>query len=666
MKFASRICRRSRVAIAVALGAMICTAKVKGITPNEWRFRQTIDVPASGLVRVNLPAETLDVARQNLEDLRILKADGTEVPYFVQRGSPPAESVLRAKEFRAEIERAATRLIIVTGTTSPLRAVTVETPGTSEFIKPVRIEGSHDGKQWRQLADGQPVFRMPGGAMKLTVSFPKATWEFLRLTIDDSRTTPIPFTGAVLESAGSEPAVEPMPITLKSRDESPGHTRIAVNLGGTNLMPAFLRIETSEPLFTREITIAVPAVTGDDIIEQPIATAVVYRIDVNGKNESHLDIPIETQIRARELLLLVTNGDSPPLNISGVGGQRYAVHLMFLARDAGRYVLLSGNRQCAAPNYDLPTLAAELKRAAAMELRPSSLSAVPDYKPTDNLAVLSLTGATIDVGPWKFRKRVELSGSGAQQLELDSDVLARATRDLRDVRVVRDGRQIPFVLERTSISRAIPLPQTSEKDPQKPTVSKWSLKLSRPGIPITHIACAAAPGIFQRDMRLLENPADERGDTHLRLLGSVTWRQMPNQKAHDFVIELNTAPVTDTLMLETDNGDNPPIELSGFRAYYPVTRVIFEAVPDSTQPTWFYYGNPDAAAPRYDVNLVAGQLLAAERVPAVLAIEEKLKSISNRVGDTLTGSARYIFWGVLVIAVVALLLLISRLLPKVE
>ena len=159
---------------------------------------------------------------------------------------------------------------------------------------------------------------------------------------------------------------------------------------------------------------------------------------------------------------------------------------------------------------------------------------------------------------------------------------------------------------------------------------------------------------------------DERGDTYARLLGSATWRQMPNQTAHDFVIELNTAPLSDTLILETDNGDNPPVELGGFRAYFAATRVIFEAMPDSTQPTWFYYGNSDAAAPRYDVNLVAGQLLSAERVPAVLAIEENLKSISNRLGDTLTGSARYIFWGVLGITVVTLLLLISRLLPKME
>jgi len=47
---------------------------------------------------------------------------------------------------------------------------------------------------------------------------------------------------------------------------------------------------------------------------------------------------------------------------------------------------------------------------------------------------------------------------------------------------------------------------------------------------------------------------------------------------------------------------------------------------------------------------------------AALGTQENLKS--ERVTETLTGSARYIFWGVLGIVVVALLVLISRLLPK--
>ena len=60
---------------------------------------------------------------------------------------------------------------------------------------------------------------------------------------------------------------------------------------------------------------------------------------------------------------------------------------------------------------------------------------------------------------------------------------------------------------------------------------------------------------------------------------------------------------------------------------------------------------------------MAAQLLRSERTAAALGPQETLKS--ERVTEMLTGSARYIFWGALGIIVVSLLVLISRLLPKV-
>ena len=123
---------------------------------------------------------------------------------------------------------------------------------------------------------------------------------------------------------------------------------------------------------------------------------------------------------------------------------------------------------------------------------------------------------------------------------------------------------------------------------------------------------------------------------------------------------LRLRPKTDTVLIETDNGDNSPIELHDFRGYYPVTRIIFAS--SKSQSIALYYGNEEAAAPRYDAKLIAAQLLRSERTPAALGSQEILKS--ERVTETLTGSARYIFWGVLGIVVIALLVLISRLLPK--
>jgi hypothetical protein len=166
--------------------------------------------------------------------------------------------------------------------------------------------------------------------------------------------------------------------------------------------------------------------------------------------------------------------------------------------------------------------------------------------------------------------------------------------------------------------------------------------------------------LFERTFRFWEELSDERGDQYPHELAQTTWRRVPNQPAGQLAVSFAAPPKSDTVLIETDNGDNPPIELHDFRGYYPVTRIIF-ASPKS-QSVVLYYGNEEAAAPRYDAKLIATQLLRSDRTPAVPGSQEILKS--ERVTEALTGSARYIFWGVLGIVVIALLILISRLLPE--
>lgn len=639
-------------------------ALLGAITPNEWRFSQTIDVPTSGLVRVNVPPETLNAARPDLPDVRIADSAGREVPYLIDRAMPRRESALRSQELRTALEPTATRITLTTGTKSVLKGVTFETPTGVEFIKGVGVEGSHDGATWLQLATDKPIFRMAGGAANPSVSFSEGVWEFLRLTIDDRRTAAVPFTGVLLQVAETNAPAEPFPLTIKTRDESSGVTRLSVDLGAMNLTVASLGIETTDPLFVRPVTIAVPELANDNISEQTLCAGSVYRVDFNGKVESQVEIPIDRQIHSRELIVLIDNGDSPPLVINAVHGSRRVTNLLFFVREAGRYQLLSGNSQCAAPRYDLSELDDQLKNAQAIEGRTGPLIANADYRQPDNLAALPLTGAKIDVAAWKFRKPVQLSKPGAQQIELDPDVLVRAALDQRDLRIVADNRQLPFLLERPSISRSLPLASALANDLKKPGLSRWSLKLPQAGIPITRITCAADSALFQREMRLWEETADDRGDKVPRELGHATWKKVPGETTREFAIHLGVALRSDLLFLETDNGDNPAIKLHDFRGHYPVSRIVFKTASDSTQPIWIYYGNPDAASPRYDVALIADQLFRAERAPATLGRQENMHSKTERIIQTLSGSSRYIFWSVLGIVVAALLLLISRLLPK--
>jgi hypothetical protein len=647
--------------LTIVIAAQACLA----FDPNEWRNTQALDVPARGLVRVNVPAATLDAAQPGLEDLRIIDSTGNQVPYLIERLLPDPESTIPPTEFRSTIENGATHLILKTGTKAPIIGVGLETPAT-RFMKAADVEGSNDGRTWTKLAGGDSLFQLPNGATKLRVSFPEGAWQFLRITIDDLGSPPMPFTGAHLHKARTTAPAEAVAVTIKSRDESPGTTRLALDLGAANLTLGSLRIESNEPVFTRAVTLAVPEVGDDGIRERNIADVVIYRVNVNGKNEAHLEIPLESQIHTRELLVLIRNEDSPPLSVDTVRADRRFVRLTLFANQPGQYSLLSGNTQCAAPRYDLSALGGKLRNATATDVVPSALVPNPNYRPPEALAPLTLIGAQIDAAKWKFRKVLPLTQNGTQQVELDPELLARSQPDQRDIRIVRGEYQLPFLFERTSLSRPISLNATAANDPKKPALSRWSLKLPQPGVPITRLVCTSSSPLFHRQMRLWEEVTDERGDKFASELGRATWDQTPNSPKRDLVIELNARPKSDTLFLETDNGDNPAIELRDFRSYYPVTRVVFKAAPDPAQPAWLYYGNLDATAPRYDLTLVAGELLKAERGTVTADAEENLSAKPSFVGQTLTGSTRYIFWGALALVVIVLLAIMSRSLPKAQ
>ncbi len=645
---------------AVLVPIIFWTGAACALTPNQWQYRQSIDVPATGLVQINLPLETSNIARPDLSDLRIIDSNEKEIPFLMDQPMPRPESSAPVKDFRAEIVSAETRLLITTGSDSTIAGVMLETPASANFIKAARVEGSNDQKDWRILKSGAPLFRMGNGAANLRVAFSEGRWQFLRIVVDDNRTPLVPWTGARLIVAGSPAPAEPVSVTIKSRDENPGVTRLGIDLGAANLRIASIRIGTSEPIFTRTVTVTAPELSAQNLQEEILSSAVLYRVDLNGKVEAHLDLPIDKQIFGRELVLLIDNGDSPPLLVSEVRADRRITRLIFFAATPGAYSLLSGNSQCELPRYDISHLGDQLRRAGASQGQVSLPAQNPGYNSAANLPQDFATGAKIDVAPWKFRKPIQIAKPGAQQIELDPDILARAAPDFRDLRVVSENAQLPYLIECTSIERTVPLNAGTANDPKRLTLSRWQLKLPQAALPLRRVSCASTSALFDRTCRFWEELTDERGDQYPRELAQTTWRRVPNQAAGQLVVSFAAPPKTDTVLMETDNGDNPPIELHDFRGYYPVTRIIFAS--SKSQSIALYYGNEEAAAPRYDAKLIAAQLLRSERTPAAPGSQEILKS--ERVAETVTGSARYIFWGVLGIVVIALLVLISRLLPK--
>ena len=378
--------------------------------PAEWQHEQPFTAPAPGLIKLNLPVETLDAARPALEDLRLYDDAGNEVPYLIERPVPVVKVVQNVKSFHISLTPTNTAIVLETGLTQPLDDVTLETPAEN-FLKPVRIEGSTDLKRWQTLEQGQPIFRQPNGANRLHVSFPAGTWPWLRLTVDDQRTPPIPFTAAHIRVAVTEPAPTGwMPATIAERNENPGETRLALNLGAANLSLTAVQIETTEPLFSRQVTFAVPRISEDSIREQTIGRGAIYRVAIGGQPAvENLLAPLESQVRSRELFLFIRNQDSPPLPITAVRVERRPVYLVFLARQAGVYHLLTGNSQCAAPRYDLAALDMNLKSVAVAPIKIPPPANNPAYRSPEVLPGIEATGAALDVTAWKFRQPVKIA-----------------------------------------------------------------------------------------------------------------------------------------------------------------------------------------------------------------------------------------------------------------
>ncbi len=641
--------------------ALLLTVNALALSPNEWRFRQPLDVPAAGLVRLDLPPATLDAARPALEDLRLIDSAGQEVAYLIEQAAPQPAAQHRPRSFRASVEPGATVLAIETGLDTPIAGVTLESP-SGAFMKIAHLEGSNDGEAWTPLLAPRAILRLPNGVVQLDAEFPPGVWKFLRITLDDRRTVPAPFTGALLLGERVEAPTATATAAIRSRDESPGVTRLAVDLGAANLRVARLTLETSDPLFTREVTLTVPEISDDGIRETQIANGAVHRIAVDDNIAEHLDMRIERQMNTREVFVLIRNQDSPPLAITSVRATLRPARLLFLAREPGAFQLLTGNSQCPAPRYDLTPLAGRLKNAPAATATPAALAINPDFHSPETLPGVGENAAALDVSAWKFHRPLVIESGGVQQLDLDLDVLAHAARSFGDLRVVRGRKQIPYLLARTSIQRAIALQAAPANDPQRSRLSRWSLALPKPGLPLTRLVCTSATPLFERELRLSEEMADERGGKFSRELGRANWQHTPDHPTREVAIDFSQPPTTAALLLETDNADNPPIDLANTRAFHPVTRLVFKAAPG--EPVELFYGNDRVAAPRYDLRLVAAQLLSAEKNIATLGPETPVSKQPQPKSESPSGPGGIAFWLVLALVVAGLLVVLARLLPR--
>ena len=169
----------------------------------------------------------------------------------------------------------------------------------------------------------------------------------------------------------------------------------------------------------------------------------------------------------------------------------------------------------------------------------------------------------------------------------------------------------------------------------KPPAQRFSrYRLDVPGtLPIEEITIDAADPAFVRRMRIVEQRAEnERGEPTVRAEGVVfrvaggaasSLAAGPEELAgEERTLRIGSRPGGQPLVLEVDNGQNPP--LSGLTVTVAGTgaRLIFPTLPGDTRFV-LYYSSSTARAPLYDLAMVKSRLAQLDLAQATASAEEQ-------------------------------------------
>jgi hypothetical protein len=609
-----------------------------------------------------------------LQDLRLFDASGREVPYLLVR-NPPVDAIWRPVSTISPTTPVATEQERSSGfevdlgeptTVDQLRVDQMATP----LLKRVRLDGSGDRTRWTMLVDEGTLFHFPEvGLQQTALAFRPGLFRYLRLTWDDTRSGRVaqPSAVAVRLSAGTlPPPALTTPVVFERRPSEPGRSRFRLRLPGGRLPVAAIDLDLGPGHVMRDAVVSEGRLSGEEVRPAALGRTTLKRVEVGSLAATALRIPIAQPTEA-DVDVDVEDGSNPPLDLRGVTAVFAELPWIYFESDGGTLVARYGESTLAAPVYDLEAVRQTLR----IETVPGAAWGEPRaLVPVESTAgsPWPMTGASVDISRFsQIRDIPAPPASGLVALRLDPAVLAHSAGvagRFADVRVLdRAARQVPYLVERSAEPQSIALSLASLSEPPdglgpgRGLRSAYRVRLPFEPLPAPRLVLTTSARVFDRrvSVGVERAPNLQRRDPWVESLATGRWvHASQDVPAPALTLSLPDAVDRDLLVI-IEEGDNAALPIGEARLLLPAYRLRF--FHDGESALRLAYGRSDLEAPRYDLALLAPQVLGVSATEIVPGPE-----LSARDEPTLRWFSPGVFWGLLALATIALLVLIVRLL----
>ena len=640
-------------------------------TPPGFRFERSVDTAGAGARRLPVDVALLSGARRDLADLRLLGADGQEVPYLllhpvesapVWTGSVilPIPATEKTSGFEADLREAATvDGIRVFGLPAPL-------------LKRFSLEGSGDREHWTVLLPEATLFDLPAeNLQQLELAFTPGDYRYLRVTWNDANSgrVPLPFAVQARRVVSAAPRRQPptAALTVEPRSSEPGTSRYRLKLPAAGLPLVALRLVVENERVLRPAIVTEPRLSGEGAVPFELGRATLKRIVRNDAAAEALTVRI-AEPTGPQIDLAVDDGNNPPLTLTAVEAIFARQPEVYFESTGAPLVARYGDPRLPAPRYDLAAARETIQLDAVPQATWGDARALTEEAGTLGApAAAAARGASIDRTGFRVVRDIPAGPSGLMSLELDAAALAHSTgpaRAFADVRILdSQSRQVPYLVERCVSPLVLDL--TLDRQPphgdaqNQARVSEYRLALPYAGLPAPRVILTTSARVFARRITLgRSRPADRlHRDAWFETLADAQWRH--DDEGTPAPVQVLVLPVADhtDLVLRVEEGDNEPLPITSAKLMLPGYRLRFYR--PEREALRLAYARPDLDPPQYDIQLLAADVLG--RVATDLQASDEPPDASSP--RTPLVSAR-VFWIALGLAVVVLLGMVVRLVRR--